>query len=161
MARRSLITQTHLVECFLSNIAAGAAISVAADASGLGASTVYAWLARAETVRFCDPKEITPHDQAFVEFRDAVMTVRAAREIRILKVVTDEVDNGNWRAAAWYLERTWPERWSSKRAESEDNARLRVAELFPDDHSEPTVVSRTSETAPRFDLQPNSESRLS
>ena len=143
MARPTLLDRDDLIVVFHENLRNGASISTAANAALLGTSTVYAWLARAEELQFRDPRTLQNNDRKFLEFRDSTHHARATVELRALKVITDQIDQNNWKAAAWYLERAFPERWSNRKLESEDHLKLRVVSLFPDEYIEPfsTAIS--------------------
>ncbi len=65
-------------------------------------STYYRWLKAAK-----DPG--APDE--FRDFRDAVNTARAEAEVRAVAVIQN-ASHKSWQAAAWLLERNFPEHWS-------------------------------------------------
>jgi hypothetical protein len=140
MARPTLLNRDDLIALFHENIRNGASLSTAANAAALGTSTVYAWLARAEELQYRDPQTLQSTDRKFLEFRDATHHARATVELRALKIISDQIDQNNWKAAAWFLERSFPERWSNRKLESEDHLKMRIAGLFPEDHIEPCTT---------------------
>lgn len=53
-------------------------------------------------------------DEVYDEFANAVDNARASAEIRMLSVVQREAMDGTWQAAAWYLERSSPQKWGRR-----------------------------------------------
>ena len=84
-------------ERILDAIRGGNYIETAALAAGVGKSTFYEWLDR------------------YLEFADAVKEARAAAELRYLAIV-ERASAETWQAAAWWLERSFPERWGASAA---------------------------------------------
>ncbi len=56
------------------------------------------------------PRPFKTEEWPFVVFMAQVMRARAAAEVRALHQINSAMGN-NWTAAAWFLERTNPERW--------------------------------------------------
>lgn len=82
-------------ECILDAIRAGNYVETAARAAGVGKSTFYEWLER------------------FPEFADAVEKARAEAETRYVAVI-EQATVTSWQAAAWWLERSAPDRWGRR-----------------------------------------------
>ena len=53
----------------------------------------------------------------YVRFRQDVEKARAEAEVEAVSMVKMAARNGTWQAAAWYLERSFPQRWSRNRIE--------------------------------------------
>ena len=71
---------------------------------GVGESTYYAWMARAQAPDA--PAEL-------LEFRAAIAEARACAQERLVNTVqVASLDPKNWRAAAWLLERRYPAHWA-------------------------------------------------
>ena len=83
---------TERQERILRSIRAGNYVETAALAAGIGKSTFYDWLDR------------------FPDFADAVQKARAEAEARYVAVI-EQATETSWQAAAWWLERTAPNRW--------------------------------------------------
>ena len=84
-------------------IRAGAYVETAAALAGISKDTFYRWLkqgARAKSGKFKAFNEAVHKAMAEAEFRDIMIIANAAK-----------VD---WKAAAWKLERKYPERWARK-----------------------------------------------
>ena len=67
-------------------------------------STYYRWLKAAEG---------PDAPQEFRDFRDAVAAARAEAEVRAVAIIQNASPK-SWQAAAWFLERSFPEHWARK-----------------------------------------------
>jgi predicted transposase YbfD/YdcC len=47
----------------------------------------------------------------FVQFREAVESARAKAEVRHVANIAKSANDGVWQASAWYLERSYPQKW--------------------------------------------------
>lgn len=83
-------------------IRAGATVDVAAQAAGVSRSSIYSWLAQGETARAGSPAR---------DLRDRIERARAESETVLVARIGQAASKGSWQAAAWLLERRWPERW--------------------------------------------------
>lgn len=92
----------------LDAIRAGASRTTAAEAAGIGRATLLEWLARGEGR---DPdREQTDELATFaVEVRAAESELETSMIAHIR--AASEGDRPDWRAAAWLLERRFPDRW--------------------------------------------------
>ncbi len=84
-------------------IRAGNYMEIAAQAAGIDVSTLYRWLQRGEKAR----------SGKYRQFRDAVMRARVEAEARAV-VVVQKAALDDWRAASWWLERAFPDRWGRR-----------------------------------------------
>ena len=82
-------------ERILQAIRAGNYVETATLAAGIGKSTFYGWLDR------------------YPDFADAVQKARADAETRYVAVI-EKAAGTSWQAAAWWLERTAPDRWGRR-----------------------------------------------
>ncbi len=85
------------------SVRGGAWIETAASAAGVGDSTVRGWVRRAEDY----PRDCGPELLAFLA---AYKKARADAELEAISVIRGAMPK-TWQAAAWYLERSYPERW--------------------------------------------------
>ena len=100
-------------------VKAGAYLETAAAAAGINKVTLHRWMRRGE--RF--PGTI------YSAFSDAVHEALASAEIRDVLTISKAAGDGDWRAAAWRLERKYPKRWGTvSRTEitGKDGAALKI-----------------------------------
>ena len=116
MARPTKLTPE--VQATICNaVEAGTPLKYAAVYAGIGESTIYSWMAKAEA-----PKA-APH---FVEFKEAVQRAQARSVTRLVAIITRAADN-DWRAASWLLERRAPEYFiTAEKAADLEAARARA-----------------------------------
>ncbi|SIS88550.1 hypothetical protein [Alicyclobacillus vulcanalis] len=84
-------------------IRAGAYIETAAAYAGVNKTTLYDWLRRGARSK----------SGIYREFSDAIEKALAEAEMRDLLIIGKAAEE-NWQAAAWRLERKFPERWGRK-----------------------------------------------
>lgn len=99
---------------------AGGYLKVAVAAAGIGTSTFHEWMERG------DPEGTKKADQPFRDFRDRVEQARAEGETRNVTLVAAAA-NKDWKAAAWLLERQFPDRWAGPRGRALESS------IHPDD----------------------------
>ncbi len=99
--------QTEIVK----RVGMGVSPEVAAQTQGINRATYYEWMARG---RVGAGDETTHRSQPFADFHDAVKAADADAEAHCLGVIR-VATNDSWQAAAWWLERKHPERWSVDR----------------------------------------------
>jgi transposase len=99
-------------------IVGGNDITVAAAYAGIGKTTFYEWLERGrkEAARLAASSRAKPKDSEtpFAEFADAIQKAQADAETRNVALIAKAAQDGTWTAAAWWLERKYPERWGRK-----------------------------------------------
>jgi transposase len=83
-------------------------MTTAAQASGVGTTTIYRWLEHGEADH--EHGLATP----LARFWQACARARAEAEVAAVARVTAAAWAGDWRAAAWWLERAHPERWGKR-----------------------------------------------
>ena len=134
MARTLLNDVIH--EQIVAAVRTGAPFGHAASSAGIGTRTLYDWLARGERYDLAVESGLQPPegDEPFSRLRRDIYAARA--NVRIIAVATiqrairgerDEetgtwVIFPDWKAAAWYLERSAPEeygrRWAPETAQA-------------------------------------------
>jgi Transposase len=118
---RPTTLDTDLTERIAAVVRAGGTVELAAVATGIGERTVYRWLQRGERTGAANAP--------YQAFRAAVERARAEAEVILVARMTKAAAAGSWRAAAWLLERQYPERWGPVG----ERARLRDVEHEHDD----------------------------
>jgi len=78
-------------------------IEDACTMAGIGKTTYYRWLDKAEEGL-----------EEFRDFRDAVAKARAEAEGAHIMNIRKAADNGVWQASAWFLERSHPVKWGKR-----------------------------------------------
>ena len=76
-----------------------------AKALGISEDTWYRWLREGKMEKKNSLKR---------KFYEAIQKAEAEAIIRNLLIIQKEAKNGNWQAAAWFLERKAPEEWGRK-----------------------------------------------
>lgn len=89
----------ELRDALLGFLRAGLPIDTAARVIGVTDSTVRVWRSRA-----------VAHRRGYARFEDEVQQALAEGEALLVSRVAD-AGRGNWRAAAWLLERLYPDRY--------------------------------------------------
>lgn len=95
----------EVAEQLLSLLRAGAHPTVACEAAGVDPAAFQRWMRRGTS------SKDRPRDRPFRELRARVERARAEAEARAIAQVA-RAGGDDWRAAAWLLERQYPERWS-------------------------------------------------
>lgn len=86
-----------------SAIAAGNYHEVACSLAGISPATFYNWMKKGEQAK----------SGQFLEFLEAIKKAEAIAEAKRIQMIT-EASETNWQAAAWYLERRYPDRWGKQ-----------------------------------------------
>ncbi len=87
---------------------AGNYVETAAAACGIAKKTYYDWLRKGARDR--DARKQT----ALAKFSHAIEKAMADSEVRDLKLIDRTAQEGVWQAAAWKLERRFPNRWGNR-----------------------------------------------
>src|SRR5690606_32113656 len=92
-------------ERLLTAVRGGNYLHTAAQFAGIHYSTLRRWINLAD-----DPNAPPEYRQ----FKEELERARAAAEVSALMRIQKAASDGAWQAAAWYLERSWPERWGRR-----------------------------------------------
>lgn len=84
----------------------GATTRTACAVSGIAERSLYRWLSQGETEN-TEGREGSPVWHIW----QAVTLARLVPEVQALETIHAASERGGWRAAAWFLERRYPERW--------------------------------------------------
>ena len=112
MGRPSKLDDQERIEDLVKWLKLGYYIEDACTMAGIGKSTYYRWLEKAEE-----------GIEEYRDFRDSVKKARAEAEGAHIMNIRKAADNGVWQASAWYLERSHPSKWGKKNPDliSEDS----------------------------------------
>jgi hypothetical protein len=105
MSRKLLLTD-ELQKRICIYIADGNYAVTACAMAGISESVYYHWLQLGEKGGYKNAR--------YVEFLESIKRAEAEAEARNLRVIQVEVQNRNWCAAAWYLERKHANRWGKQ-----------------------------------------------
>lgn len=91
-------------------IAGGNTHEVAARLAGIAPSTFYNWMKRGEQAKSGRFKNF--HDQ--IKKAEALAEAERINVIRRAMLAQGKFKDPDWKAAAWYLERRYPEKWGRR-----------------------------------------------
>ena len=94
----------EMIEKIGNALKAGNYIDTACDYVGISRSIFYVWLQEAEK---------PGAKQIYLDLMDTVRTSRAEAEMRNVLKIQKAADD-SWQAAAWWLERSQPKKWSKQ-----------------------------------------------
>ena len=97
-------------------------METAAAAVGIHKTTLYEWLRKGATIQIAhdkvlasgEPFAISEDDMVLLEFPYAVEKAMAESELSDLRQINAAAKSGQWQAAAWRLERKFPQKWGRK-----------------------------------------------
>lgn len=93
----------ELQKAFVAIVARGHYNQTACDASGITTETYRNWMARGEA-----------GEAPYLGFFEAVKKARSAAEVSALSVIERAASGGQWQAAAWWMERRYPDKWGKR-----------------------------------------------
>lgn len=88
-------------------------IETAALLAGVSKQTFYTWVKKGHAEREAG------RNGKYARFLDAVEKAQAEAEALDLAIITKAAREGQWQAAAWRLERKFPDRWGRRKYEVE------------------------------------------
>ncbi len=88
----------------------------AANLCGISEWTAYNWTCRGRKAAELEEQGIEPaaEELKYLRFFQATKEARADAIRANLKVIRTAAQDGHWQAAAWYLERTNPQKWGKR-----------------------------------------------
>jgi transposase len=134
--RRTRLLEKSVMQRVVEATRAGLTASATADYAGISRSTFFDWMRRGRQASdaFDAGDLVADSELPFLEFLDEIRRIKAVTEVGILAVIEDSAARGNWRAAAWLLERSRPETWGPPPR--------RVAPVEPDPRVDPAELER-------------------
>lgn len=130
MADRRCKLTPRVHEKIVSNLRNGAYKTVAAQEAGIARSTFNNWMERGEMeeARLEEGFAATPGEKKYLDFKKDVDKAMAQAEVNAVKVIQEAGSLGTWQAAAWYLERSFPQRWAKVRPMDDSDNKKDVAD---------------------------------
>jgi len=92
-------------ERLLQAVRGGNYLQTACAFAGINYGTMRRWIHKAD-----EPDA----PQEYRDFRDAMEKARADAEVASVAKIQKAANEGQWQAAAWFLERSMPDRWAKK-----------------------------------------------
>jgi hypothetical protein len=105
LGRRAIgqeILTPEIADRIVAMLTAGAFLGPAASSAGVSRRTLSNWLARGQSG--------DPEDTAYRDLAERVEKARATAQVRAVAIVSRAAEE-DWRAAAWFLERSDPLNW--------------------------------------------------
>lgn len=98
-------------------LASGCTVETAAEAHGVARGTVHAWLARGQAALSAaeerGEEEVPEGELLYAQLVIGIEESKARAKIAALGAVRAAAAKGVWQAAAWFLERTFPEEFGT------------------------------------------------
>lgn len=116
MARPSKLTPA-LQKRIVNLIKDGSYSAQAAAACGIAESTFYNWMRDGRDALAKQQEggmKLTAAEKRNLEFMKSIKEAEAQAENQAVQVIQKAANTGTWQAAAWYLERKFPTRWSRR-----------------------------------------------
>jgi len=114
MAGRPTKLTKELINEIAQYLRAGNYIETTAALVGIHRDSIYEWLKRGnaeiERVSKSNRARIRKREEIFVEFTDTVKKAQAQAEAMLVGLIGQAAQK-NWTAAAWRLERKYPDKW--------------------------------------------------
>lgn len=105
----------------IDGLQAGAHLSDVAKYAGVGERTLFRWLERGKKYKEANEGGVEPEeaDAKYFKFSERVNETIGAVRLRMTGRILQAADGGegrepDWKAAAWYLERSNPENWGRR-----------------------------------------------
>lgn len=126
----------------------GASYTIASGYGGIAYQTFREWMKRAESMLHLEEEQLENHpDKAYYDFYYNVKLVEAQAAMKWLEKI-DDAAQIHWQAAAWKLERRYPNEYGKVVNESpvdnEENvieqAKIAVGKLKGDDHGRSAIA---------------------
>lgn len=128
-----LTAETHAAIC--GAIRAGNHLETSAKYAGINRDTLFDWLRRGRQPRL-------PENDKFRRFALDCDKSLATAEVRDVALIEQAAQSGTWTAAAWRLERMYPERYGRRMQEVHVSGNLTLSQLVAASLEEPAEDHR-------------------
>jgi transposase len=130
MGRKTKLTEAVQQELY-NAIAGGNTHETACALAGIATSTFYEWINKGEKAK----------SGAYNNFYDQIRKAEALAEAKRIEIIRKAgegkgvfEDKPDWKAAAWYLERRYPEKWGRRHIVADVNHSGEVTEVKEERH---------------------------
>jgi transposase len=117
VARPTKLTP-EVQERIVAAIRAGNYAGPATRSAGVSEASFYRWMSRGEKAK----------SGIYRDFHEAIRRAEADAEVHAVAVIRKEIADGDWRAAATFLERRFPDRWRRQQSIEHDGRQRLVVE---------------------------------
>jgi hypothetical protein len=111
--RKTALLQPHMEQTLLDYIRIGTPVRIAVTTAGVSEQTFYSWINRGmaerERLKLVKGAKENPTEVIFLKFLEQVEQAKAEAITKKVAVIAKSGNDGDWRAAAWWLERQMPE----------------------------------------------------
>jgi LmbE family N-acetylglucosaminyl deacetylase len=111
--RKTALMNRDLEQTLLDYIRIGTPVRIAVTTAGVSNQTFYSWinrgLAERERLKMVKGAKKNPSEVIFLDFLDKVERAKAEAITKKVAVIAKSGNEGDWRAAAWWLERQMPD----------------------------------------------------
>jgi transposase len=111
--RKTALLQPDLEQTILDYIRIGTPVRIAVTSAGVSEQTFYSWINRGvaerERMKMIKGAKNNPSEVIFLKFLESVERAKAEAITKKIAVIAKSGNDGDWRAAAWWLERQMPE----------------------------------------------------
>jgi hypothetical protein len=111
--RKTALLQPHMEQTLLDYIRIGTPVRIAVTTAGVSEQTFYSWINRGmaerERLKLVKGAKENPTEVVFLKFLEQVEQAKAEAVTKKVAVIAKSGNDGDWRAAAWWLERQMPE----------------------------------------------------
>lgn len=105
-----------IISRLLEALRSGNFIDDACQYAGIAESTYYLWMdrGRKERARIDSGEEPSPAESAWLDLFDKAQQARSEAVVRNVHLIQRAANGGTWQAAAWFLERTRPDKFGRR-----------------------------------------------
>jgi hypothetical protein len=146
-------------KAILDAVKAGNRLTVAAARAGISKPLLHQWLLLAGKCRqLVDLGDTVPVAlRPYVRFLAQIEKAEAEAELRSVEIIRKAAENGQWTAAAWWLERTNPEGWAKRERHEHTGANGGPIEIVDPKALFARVYGSNPDDGPVIDITPEGD----
>jgi hypothetical protein len=114
--RPIVLNNPKVVEDLESAVKSGVSLEAAAHYASIHPATLFRYMERGREERDSRENGNRPNKpaQVYLDVLETVERARAQAEVRNVAIINNAAANGTWQAAAWWLERTMPQKYGRR-----------------------------------------------